>query len=139
MSSRKAKNTAFYVLFGFNAAQAAAHDDDESMNAEPETGYWTQQKIVSALQDAALFPDKNKFGIEGFGTPQQWCEFINDDKSLNHGYKLHLVKTCLTAADYEKQTGRKLQATEDSQLKAKRKPRTRKATKTAKKMPMREA
>ena len=139
MRKPKAKKAAFYVLFGFNVAQAVAHEDDEFMNVEAETGYWTQQKIVSELRDATLFPDKNDFGIEGFGTPQQWCEFINDDKSMNHGYKLHLVKTCLTAADYEKQTGRKLQVTEDSQLKAKRKPRTRKAMKTAKKMPMQEA
>lgn len=135
----KKQKAAFYVLFGFNVAQAASHEEDEDLHVEPETGYWTQEKIVSELRDAALFPDKNAFNIQGFGTPQQWLDFINTDRSLSHGYKFHLVKTCLTAADYAKKMHIDYVPEDAAEEKPKRKKLRIYRKKAAKKMPMPEA
>lgn len=124
-------------MFGFDAAKQAADcvDEEECAAYIPDVGYWTQKKIVTELQDATLFPDKNDFGIKGFGTPKQWLDFINSDKSLNHGYKLHLIKTCLTADDFTKKTGLVMTAEAKAAVK-KPKLRAKNAMKTAKKMPM---
>lgn len=126
-------------MFGFDAAKQAATcvDEEECSTYIPDVGYWTQKKIVTELQDATLFPDKDAFGIKGFGTPKQWLDFINSDKSLNHGYKLHLVKTCLTADDFTKKTGLAMTAeAKAAAKKPKQKLRAKNAMKAAKKMPM---
>lgn len=78
--ARKRKQPKYYVLFGFNKS-----DKDE-------TGYFDDNnQITPELSCAKLFPSENIFGIKGFGKPEKWVEFINTDKSLNKGYKFHLV------------------------------------------------
>lgn len=69
-----------YVLYGFKKAEPAS------------VGYFGKELgIVDEIDIAMKFPVKPKEGQIGFGTPEQWLEFINDDKDLNKGYKFHLV------------------------------------------------
>ena len=69
-----------YVMYGFNK------------DAIVETGYFGKDlTIVQDMVDAKKFPSKKRPRQKGFGTPEQWLEFINADNDLNHGYKFHLV------------------------------------------------
>lgn len=55
-------------------------------------GYFGKDlNIVDDIDLAMKFPSKPKEGQVGFGTPEQWLEFVNDDFDLNKGYKFHLV------------------------------------------------
>ena len=47
--------------------------------------------IVEDIDDASRFPSKNIKNIEGFGTPQQWLKFFEDEPEL-HQWKFHLLK-----------------------------------------------
>lgn len=74
------KKTKYYVLFGFKKS-----DRDT-------TGYFDENNgITTELSAAKLFPSDNVFKIKGFGEPEKWVEFINTDRSLNNGYRFHLV------------------------------------------------
>lgn len=76
----KNKKIKYYVLFGFNKTNKTL------------TGYFDDNNsITTELSAAKLFPSENVFKIKGFGKPEKWVEFINTDKSLNNGYKFHLV------------------------------------------------
>ena len=69
-----------YVLYGFNKSN------------EEEIGFFGKKLDITSNQDEAMrFPTSAKKGQIGFGTPEQWLEFINADDDINHGYKFHLV------------------------------------------------
>lgn len=56
------------------------------------TAYFGEDlKIVTDIAIARRFPSKKRRGQKGFGTPEQWLNFINSDSSINQGYKFHLV------------------------------------------------
>ena len=80
-SQRKSsQQVKWYVLFGF-----AKHDIED-------VGYWKAPgEIVFDQEEATVFPSHNVNNSEGFGTPEKWRDFINDDKVMSHGYKFHLV------------------------------------------------
>ena len=67
------------VLFGFN------------LSDEDDVGYFGKDlSIVKDRADAKEFSLKKK-KASGFASPQKWCDFINEDDTLNHGYKFHVV------------------------------------------------
>lgn len=72
------------VLFGFNK-----EDEDQ-------VGYFAMDGsrpfVTTEEALAKCFPLRKKRGQTGFGTPQQWCEFVNSDFHLCCGYKFHVVK-----------------------------------------------
>lgn len=71
------------LLFGFN------------VDNEDDVGYFAivnnKSCVVSEENIAKHFPFKKARSQKGFGTPQQWCDLINEDPYLNHGYKFHVV------------------------------------------------
>lgn len=74
-----------YVMYGYNLAD------------ENDTGYFGKNlQIVTDINAAMLFPNKPRKNKRGFGSPQQWLDFLNDpNEKLNHGFKFHLVMTNL--------------------------------------------
>lgn len=67
-------------MFGFNLAD------------EDEVGYFGKDlKIVKDRADAKEFSLKGK-KADKFASPQKWCDLINEDETLNHGYKFHVMK-----------------------------------------------
>ena len=71
---------ASYVMFGY------CKDNID------QVGYFSKDlKITDDVSEAKVFTAENVNNIKGFGTPEQWLEFINSDCSLNHGYFFHLV------------------------------------------------
>ena len=69
-----------YVMFGYNK------DDID------QVGYFSEDlKITDDVDKAKVFKSENVDNLKGFGTPEQWLEFINSDDSLNQGYIFHLV------------------------------------------------
>lgn len=69
-----------YVMFGY-----CKSDIDQ-------VGYFGDDlEITEDVSKARVFTTENVNNIKGFGTPEQWLEFINSDDSLNHGYFFHLV------------------------------------------------
>ena len=72
------------ILFGF------CKDDED------QVGYFAMENghsFVSTEEELAMhFPLRKKRGQVGFGTPQQWCDLVNSDEDLCHGYKFHVVK-----------------------------------------------
>lgn len=57
-----------------------------------KVGYFSNDlDITEDASKAKVFMAENVSNIKGFGTPEQWLEFINTDSSLNHGYCFHLV------------------------------------------------
>lgn len=80
MSKSLTKPYSKYVLYGFNK------------DKEVDVGYFGKGLVVvDDKEDAMVFPSKPKENQKGFGSPEQWLEFINSDDDLNHGYKFHLV------------------------------------------------
>ena len=77
---RRKSKKASYVMFGY-----CKNDIDK-------VGYFSNDlNITEDVNKAKVFISKNIEGVKGFGTPEQWLEFINTDSSLNHGYYFHLV------------------------------------------------
>ena len=75
----KKKRLKIAVLYGFN------------LQNKEEVGYFGKNlDIVQERSDAKEFPIKGKKS-EDFASPSKWCKFINDDSTLNHGYKFHIV------------------------------------------------
>ena len=73
-----------FVMYGFRL-------DDED-----DTAYFGESnKIVTELAAARRFFSKPRKGQKGFGTPEQWLEFINSAPDLNQGYRFHLVPVTL--------------------------------------------
>lgn len=71
----------WYVLFGFNK------------NDDTKTGYFkAPSEIVDDINKASSFPTQNVLSVEGFGTPHQWLDFVNEDNGLNNGFQFHLVR-----------------------------------------------
>ena len=72
------------ILFGFRK-------DDKD-----QVGYFTviDNKITVTTEEelARHFPLRRRPKQKNFGTPQQWCDLINEDELLCHGYKFHVVK-----------------------------------------------
>ena len=81
----KSKKKTTYVLFGIKK------DDIDSV------GYFGNNlDIVSSKIDAKVFYMKpndisSKMPLSSFGSPQQWRDLINNDETLNHGDKFHLI------------------------------------------------
>lgn len=72
----------YYIMFGY------CKDDID------EVGYFGNDlSIVKDSSEAKLFPLKNYKRKKQFKTPEEWLKFINNDSSINNGYKFHLVKT----------------------------------------------
>ena len=80
----KVRKSAYGILFGFNTAD------------EDQTGYFAviDNKITVTTEEelARHFPFRRKPKQKNFGTPQQWCDLINEDELLCHGYRFHVVK-----------------------------------------------
>ena len=47
--------------------------------------------VVEDIEEAARFPSKNIYNVEGFGTPIQWLEFFKGEHGLS-SWKFHLLK-----------------------------------------------
>ena len=83
-----------YVMFGFSLADP----DETGFLAKIPTDVEDEDIICDDMKEAKVFPASNEDGITGFGTPQQWLEFVNEEFKDIYGpyaWKFHLVKTCL--------------------------------------------
>lgn len=81
----------WYVFRGFNKDDK---DDVGFLSLKPYNVKHELSRcyyIVEDLDDASRFPSKNIKNIEGFGTPQQWRKFFEDEPELRR-WKFHLVK-----------------------------------------------
>ena len=83
-----------YVMYGFckSAQDKVGYLAKIPHNADDE------DVIVDDIKQAKLFPETDKNGITGFGTPKQWLDFVNSEFDEIYGldaWKFHLVKTCL--------------------------------------------
>lgn len=90
----KAKKNINYAMYGF-----CLNDLDEvGYLAKIPTDENDEDVITDDIKNAKLFPSINEDGITGFGTPEQWLEFVNEEFKDIYGpyaYKFHLVKTTL--------------------------------------------
>ena len=73
-----------YVMYGYH------------LQNEDDTAYFGERnKIVTEIEAARRFYSRPRKRQKGFGSPQQWLDFINSDPDLNQGYKFHLVSVLL--------------------------------------------
>ena len=87
------KKNANYVMYGF----CLADPDDVGYLATIPNDVECENVICDDIKEAKLFPSANVNGITGFGTPEQWLKFVNDEFKDIYGegaWKFHLVKTC---------------------------------------------
>ncbi|MCQ2602714.1 MAG: hypothetical protein MJ193_02175 [Clostridia bacterium] len=77
-ATRRKSEPKHFVLFGFNK------DDVD------QVGYFTAEcGVARERKHAKVFTVFRK--SKKHGTPEQWCKFVNDDKTLNNGYEFHVV------------------------------------------------
>lgn len=90
----KTEKNVNYVMYGF----CIGATDEVGYLAKIPTHIDDENVITDDIKDAKLFPSINVNGITGFGTPEDWLKFVNEEFHEIYGpyaYKFHLVKTCL--------------------------------------------
>lgn len=91
MSNKKKKNSANYAMYGF---RLSSPDDVGYLAKMPGKKF----AMTDDVREAKLFPESNAEDQAGFGSPEQWLEFVNAELKDMFGdaaYVFHLVKTTL--------------------------------------------